>query len=35
MSVIGFWIVYTVAFYVISRNWAVEDVDYGSKEETT
>ena len=33
MGVIGFWIVYTAAFYVISRNWAVEDVDYDPTEE--
>lgn len=27
VGVLGFWVVYTAVFYVISRNWSVEDVD--------
>lgn len=28
VSVIAFWIVYTLVFYVSTRSWAVEDNDY-------
>lgn len=27
VGILGFWVVYTLVFYVISRNWSVEDVD--------
>jgi len=33
-AVLGFWIVYTGVFYAISKNWAVEDVDYDNTKET-
>lgn len=32
--VLGFWIVYTAVFYMISKTWAVEDVDYDNTKET-
>ncbi|GAA2039046.1 hypothetical protein GCM10009720_19450 [Yaniella flava] len=34
LGVLGFWVVYTGVFYVISRNWAVEDVDYHKREDS-
>ncbi|WP_019158425.1 hypothetical protein [Brevibacterium senegalense] len=27
-AVMLFWIVYTIVFYVSTRNWVVEDADY-------
>jgi hypothetical protein len=33
IGVLGFWVVYTAVFYVISKNWAVEDADYDRTEE--
>lgn len=33
VGVLGFWIAYTVVFYVISKNWAVEDLDYDHTED--
>ncbi|MDS2172912.1 MULTISPECIES: hypothetical protein [unclassified Nesterenkonia] len=27
-AVMGFWVVYTLVFYVSTRGWAVEDADY-------
>ena len=32
IGVLGFWVVYTGVFYMISRNWAVEDIDYNEPE---
>lgn len=26
--VMGFWVIYTLTFYVTTRGWAVEDADY-------
>ena len=34
VGVLGFWIVYTGVFFVITKNWAVEDADYDKAEET-
>lgn len=28
--VMGFWVVYTLVFYVSTRGWAAEDADYDS-----
>lgn len=33
-GVLGFWIIYTGVFYMISRNWTIEDVDYEKTKET-
>ena len=27
LGVLGFWVVYTATFYLITRDWSVEDAD--------
>jgi hypothetical protein len=27
VGILGFWVVYTIAFYVMTSNWSVEDTD--------
>jgi len=31
VGVLGFWVLYTLVFYVTTRGWSVEDVDADSE----
>lgn len=35
VGVLGFWVVYTIAFYLMTSNWSVEDTDSDHTEVTS